>query len=360
MATFKFLRNAEIFETYDKAIEALKERNLTDGEICMASYGSDFGSATTVFALYRATTDESGNKTGGSYTIYEPFKMSDIQLGNGLEFNEDGEIVITLDTDSENYLTVGENGLKLSGIDEIVEDYESRISSLENGATKDVLSIKAESVSSGNIELTGTSAIQSTITVSATNQYFNGYSSNIDASKLSLWNGSTEVVLNDSGKATVTLPTTASLTSTTYTGKMESSTTASNVSLTYKMLTRIYARYDTAVPSVNSFINSADGSTEVADSTTVRSNVVTAALSSTNQTLKIPVNGSGDKYVYFAVPSYLTVSNASLPDSLDATINISDTGTDITKNLGGGTQTWNVYVTESTFPSNATVNIKLK
>lgn len=63
----KLLRNTELFETRELAVEGLQNKliNLTDGEICTASYGASWDAAKTVFGIVRV------NGEAKSYTIFD-------------------------------------------------------------------------------------------------------------------------------------------------------------------------------------------------------------------------------------------------------------------------------------------------
>lgn len=63
----KLLRNSELFETRELAVEGLQNKliNLTDGEICTASYGASWDTAKTIFGIVRA------NGEAKSYTIFD-------------------------------------------------------------------------------------------------------------------------------------------------------------------------------------------------------------------------------------------------------------------------------------------------
>ncbi|MDY5632537.1 MAG: hypothetical protein SPF56_08630 [Bacteroidaceae bacterium] len=204
----------------------------------------------------------------------------------------------------------------------------------------DVVSITGSSVSGGNVELTGTSAPVSTITASAVSKYYGGDYVGVGADRLRIRTGSATGPVVNSGivgnnvRAQVTLPNTAGSTATYY-GTIEGSSQSASVS--FRMLTRIYAKaFSSAPTSLDMFL---DGVSVLGDSI--------------GKTLTIPVTGT--QHVYVAVPGYLTLSGATQPLALGAPLGFSLSGT-FSKSLGGAAQTWKIYKSAS----NVTSDIQLK
>ena len=67
----RVLRNTDLCGNHDAAIEKLQGKlaNLQDGEICIASYGDDWGTAKTILGIVRVKTV--GSETKRSYTIFD-------------------------------------------------------------------------------------------------------------------------------------------------------------------------------------------------------------------------------------------------------------------------------------------------
>lgn len=109
----KILRNESLYKTRDEAINALKAKlmELTDGEICVATYGDGWDSTKTVLGVARFNKGEGDSEDKHSYTIYDYSDFKD-----GLYVNDNGEVSVKVNTDSKDFLSVSENGVSLTKV----------------------------------------------------------------------------------------------------------------------------------------------------------------------------------------------------------------------------------------------------
>lgn len=75
-------------------------------------------------------------------------------------------------------------------------------------------------------------------------------------------------------------------------------------------------------------------------------------------TVTIPINGTGFKHIYFAIPDAMTITRVVQPDALNAPLAITQTGT-ITRNVGGTSYTYKLYKSTDLIDSSASKRLTI-